>query len=738
MARCLQMGGGLAFLSWFARAKLRRYLIRVSRLISPLSPMSIRSILPKVCLCSVFVFGASVEMKASLSANEAAGKIDELVEAALDRNGLQRQDRAGDETFVRRIYLDVVGRIPTYRELQAFEESKSKNKRSELIDELLSSSGYASHFYNYWEDTLRIKSRGRKTVMVSYQDWVKQSLRDNMPYDRFVQELISSSGFVWDEPAVGYYLRDAGMPLDNMSNTAQVFLGTRMQCAQCHNHPYDRWTQQEYYHMAAFTFGVKSSVNGYRDIPEFEAFQEVARFVRRAEMRASGETGNDRQRKRGSQAERRMIRDIFEPLVTEVTVSDRKLKLPEDYGYKDGAPNQVMAAQTPFGPDVTVRKRDNAQELYAKWLTSPENPRFTKSIANRLWKKAMGVGLIEPVDDFKDDTVSSHPELMAYLEGLMIESDFDMKAYLRAIFNSRTYQSAVSQSEPMAGEPFYYTGPVLRRMTAEQLWDSVLTLAIRDLDTQSREGPQMINLRVREMGMKSHVDNVKKLNGKELYAIVKRLGSVQQNYIDLEKEFQAKINATEDKQEKASLRREFNKARNEKNAAVESLLARATGSEPFDRREMLAEMSASNDVAVVERLGAREARKLERQRRGLVRASEIVSPAPPGHFLRQFGESDRDIIGSSSDEAAIPQALSLLNGNLFYIINNKESVLTQEVQSASSKSKIEVIFKSFYGRAPSQEERALVAEQLESYGARKGYQQVILALLNSQEFRFIQ
>ncbi len=686
------------------------------------------------------VGGSSAEAAVSkeFTAAEAAARIDVYVQKALGEQGLERQELTDDATFVRRIYLDTIGRIPTYREVEAFEDSDSENKRAELIDELLESSGYASHFYNYWEDVLRIKSRGRKTVMISYQDWVKQSLHENKPYDEFVQELISSSGFVWDDPAVGYYLRDAGMPLDNMSNTAQVFLGTRMQCAQCHNHPFDRWTQQEYYHMAAFTFGVKSSVNGYRNIPEFEAFQEVARYVRRAEMRASGEVGNGKRQQRGSPAERRVIRDIFEPLVTEVTVSNRKLKLPDDYGYKDGKPNQVMEAETPFGPEVTVKKRDNAQELYAKWLTSPENPRFTKSIANRLWKKAMGVGLIEPVDDFKDDTESSHPELMAYLEELMIGSDFDMKAYLRAIFNTRTYQSIVSENEPIAGEPFYYTGPVLRRMTAEQLWDSVLTLAIPDLDGQDREDPQMTNLRVRELEMQNHVGNVKKLKGKELYAIVKQLGSVQQNYLALEKEFQSKLNATDDKQVKSSLRREFNQARVAKNSAVENLLAKATGTDPFNRKEMLAELSDSEDQEMTERIGRKAARKLERQRRSLVRASEVVSPAPSGHFLRQFGESDRDIIGSSSEEAAIPQALSLLNGNLYYIISNRESVLTQEMQSVSGRSRMDVVFKSFYGRSPTQTERRLVAKQMETHGTRKGLQQVLLALLNSQEFRFIQ
>ena len=164
---------------------------------------------------------------------QAVDKIDALIADDLKMADEERNPPIADEVFARRIYLDIAGRIPTYGELLRFLESKSSNKRSELIDELLGSEGYVSSNYNYWADILRVKSRGRRTIMISYQDWIKDSLRENKPYDEFVRELITADGYVWDDPAVGYYLRDAGMPLDNMSNTAQVFLGTRMQCAQC-------------------------------------------------------------------------------------------------------------------------------------------------------------------------------------------------------------------------------------------------------------------------------------------------------------------------------------------------------------------------------------------------------------------------------------------------------------------------------------------------------------------------
>lgn len=662
----------------------------------------------------------------------AVSQVDRYIEEALTDRGLERSEAVDDATFVRRVYLDIVGRIPTFQELQVFEKSLVPNKRARLIDELLYSSGYASHFYNYWEDVLRIQSRGRRTVMVSYQDWVKESLQDNVPYDAFVRELVSSSGFVWDEPAVGYYLRDAGMPLDNMSNTAQVFLGTRMQCAQCHDHPFDRWTQKEYYHMAAYTFGVDSATRGYRNIPEFKEFMRVAREARKTQASSGERVG-----RRLSPAQRRVLRDLFEPLGTEVTTSSKPLKLPEDYQYEDGKPNERIVAKTPFGPEAKAGKRDNLQEVYARWLTSPENPRFTKTIVNRLWKKVMGVGLIEPVDDLKDDTLASHPELLSYLEELMISYEYDMKRFLQVVFNTRTYQSFAYEREPMLGEPYYFPGPALRRMTAEQMWDSVLTLSIPDFDKRLGGDVQTRNLRVNEAQMKSHVGKVKQLNGRELFEIVETLGEMNATYLKSEAAFQKQINAAETNAEKRRLRSELRKVRQEKNKKMDSLIASMAGVQAFDRREAMTEIESGMFAgAAVAR--DKQSRQLERSRRNLVRASEIVSPAPAGHFLRQFGESDREIIESSSDEAAIPQALALLNGNLLNTISNRNSVLSQELEGLEGRQRIEVLFKSFFARPPSARERELVREQFNEFGYSKGFRNVMLALLNSQEFRFVQ
>jgi len=190
----------------------------------------------------------------AVRADQISEKIDALIEEGYKTHKITPNGPTTDEAFVRRIYLDIIGRIPSMEEAKAFLDSAEAGKRAKLIDQLLDSEGYVSNWYNWWADILRMETGLRGDAGQAYAAWVKDSLRNNKPYDQFVRDLITADGYVWDNGAVGYYLRDAGMPLDNMSNTTQIFLGTRLACAQCHNHPFDKWTQKDYYEMAAFTF----------------------------------------------------------------------------------------------------------------------------------------------------------------------------------------------------------------------------------------------------------------------------------------------------------------------------------------------------------------------------------------------------------------------------------------------------------------------------------------------------
>jgi len=579
----------------------------------------------------------------------AARKIDELVAANYDKHSLSPNPLTTDSQFVRRIYLDITGTIPTYRQTRKFLGSKEEDKRSQLIDELLNSDGYASHGFNYWADVLRYTDR--LTDMVGgepYRQWLKQSLAENKPWDQMVREMLTAEGLIWDNPATGYMQRDANMPLDNMNNTVRIFLGTRIGCAQCHDHPFDRWTQKEFYQMAAFTWGTQTHTGGqdtrfWADNPN-DRLQEQYEEIEQEEE----------DRRRNSYRFNRLIRTNMQ------IVNDRSQKqihLPKDYAYDNAKPDQVIPPKTLFGPPAGDLAGQSPRQAFADWLTSKDNPRFALTIANRLWQRAFGIGQIEPVDDMMDDTVAENPELMAFLEAEMKRNDFDLKQFLRMIFNSKTYQQQAGTEQIEAGEPYHFPGPLLRRMTAEQLWDSFLTLAVVDPD-EYRERP----------------------------------ASVRTDVIGVD------LNAV---------------------SAPELLEAVHNGQQVNGGRR-------------------RRERKYRYKGALLARASELPSPVPANHFLRMFGQSDRELISASSSMGSVPQVLFMFNGPISHMILEKDSTMYNNVKRTRTiGAGTKVVFRTILSRDPDNDEIALAAAEVEQNGI-PGYGNIIWALVNTREFLFVQ
>ncbi|MGI9240635.1 MAG: DUF1549 domain-containing protein, partial [Verrucomicrobiales bacterium] len=221
----------------------------------------------------------------------AAAQIDKLVANGFRSAKVTAPPVSTDEQFLRRTYLTVAGRIPTYPEAVAFLDDQSPEKRSQLVQRLLDSDGYRSHMFNWWADLLRITDEFARTNGAPYKQWMKKSIADNKPYDQIVQQLLNASGGGWekDNGAVGYYVRDKGMPLDNMANTVRIFLGTRMECAQCHDHPIDaKIKQRDFYEIAAFTDGLRGvredvgSMVGRNDDDKPREVRDLGRMLRYA------------------------------------------------------------------------------------------------------------------------------------------------------------------------------------------------------------------------------------------------------------------------------------------------------------------------------------------------------------------------------------------------------------------------------------------------------------------------
>ena len=387
--------------------------------------------------------------------------VDRTVGGALIKNGIQPNKQTDDFVFVRRLYLDVAGRIPTDVEARDFLNDKDPEKRRKLIDQLLISDGYRSHLFNWMADLLRHRGKLRRSNFNHYERWLKDQIAQNIPWNDMVYAMLTAEGTLANSGPTGYLLRDPGMPLDNLSNTLNIFLSANISCAQCHDHPLADWTQREFYELAAFF--------GATDVSD----------------RDPRKVGNKLKLPDGSISKQDVASAVAQNLARVHTKSAQTLKFPDDYAYSDVEPGSPVDPLLFIWGDeeltVEVDESDpgKLRNNFAEWLTHKKNPRFAISIANRLWKRFFGLGVQEPLEDLDDLTKSSNPELLQLLGKVMVAADFDLREFQRVILNSKAYQ-AVSSVTPSSGdaEKYLFPGPVLRRMSAEQAWDSILALVL--------------------------------------------------------------------------------------------------------------------------------------------------------------------------------------------------------------------------------------------------------------------
>ena len=387
--------------------------------------------------------------------------VDRTVGGALVKNGIKPNKQTDDFVFVRRVYLDVAGRIPTDMEARDFLNDKDPEKRRKLIDQLLISDGYRSHLFNWMADLLRHRGKLRRSNFNHYERWLKDQIAKNTPWNDMVYAMLTAEGTLASSGPTGYLLRDPGMPLDNLSNTLNIFLSANVSCAQCHDHPLADWTQREFYELAAFF--------GATDVSD----------------RDPRKVGNKLKLPDGSISKQDVASAVAQNLARVHTKSAQTLKFPDDYAYSDVEPGSPVDPLLFIWDDeeltVEVDQTDPAKlrENFAEWLTHKENPRFAIAIANRLWKRFFGLAVQEPLEDLDDLTKASNPELLQLLGKVMVAADFDLREFQRVILNSKAYQ-AVSSVTPSSGdaEKYLFPGPVLRRMSAEQAWDSILALVL--------------------------------------------------------------------------------------------------------------------------------------------------------------------------------------------------------------------------------------------------------------------
>ena len=390
-------------------------------------------------------------------------EIDRIIANDLKNKRIELPVVVNPYIFVRRAYIDIAGRVPTYEEWKTFIKRPDRKK---LITDLQDSKGYTESMFNFYADLLRIKRRLSNNIDGdTYISWVRQDIENNTPYDEFIKKILTARGNIWKNPEVGYFLRDEGMLLDNVSNTFQAFAGMNISCAQCHDHPFDDWTQMDYYNMTAF-FTQLNTRGDKEDRKEFQRLRKEAE-----ELDKSGK------QKGSTNRIGQFYRHGYQHTI--VQDQDKKLKLPDDYKYRDAEPGEVVKAETAVGDRVKEkRKREGLRDSFANWLANDTHPTFAANIVNRLWDRSFGFPLIDNLNEvalFDEVKDGRNTRLIEYLVKVIKEVDYDIKKFNNILYNTKFYQAKIDPDNE-------FKGPVLRRMTSAQLWDSIVTLYQGDPD----------------------------------------------------------------------------------------------------------------------------------------------------------------------------------------------------------------------------------------------------------------
>jgi hypothetical protein len=368
--------------------------------------------------------------------------------------------KVDDHTWLKRTYLTVAGRIPTLSETQEFIKNKEPVKKNKIVEKLLHSEDYVNNLYNFWADIFRIRperlSDGTGILKAyPYMDYVRDSIRADKPYDKFIFDLLTATGKYSDNGATGYMLRDTGMPLDNLATTLQLFIATDLSCAQCHDDPFQEYTQRQFFEMAAF----------FNTLDNRESRKEYGDILKKVDQEIKEITKQDRIDNN--------VRQLLSANLFNLKDNDAKeMKLPHDYKYSDAKPFDVVK---PLTLDSKLKVVDsNKREELSKWIVEHEN--FSLAVSNRIWGLIVGTPLISPETSFvlTDYNTGS---VLKYLGDYLKAHGYSIKELIRHIIESDFYNRVA------------YTGPTtlynfqsvqIQRLPSYQIWDNILTLVIPD------------------------------------------------------------------------------------------------------------------------------------------------------------------------------------------------------------------------------------------------------------------
>lgn len=658
-----------------------------------------------------------------------------------------------DSVFLRRIYVDIIGRIPSAEEIKEFASWPAATRREKLIDKLLADDRFADRWTLFYADMLRLRSQA--TGGAALMAFVHNSLKSNMPYDEMCRKLISTNGKAGKTPEVGFILGDDADPLAMASVTSQVFMGVRIGCAQCHDHPFDVWSRRDFYDMAAFygrtrrfesqltkvvyaTETEQSSVlwppegvgpeSERKPIPArfpfgLEKWSSKPNYIQRLEATRAAKLAALKPKENKGPS----VDDLLESssdtvektttgkLAAELAVSEAKRDI-----------RKIDVTKGMFAPS-------ELREQLAEKVTDPRNKLFSQALVNRVWKTLIGRGFVEPVDDFRDDNPAAHQQALEYLAQEFVASDFDLRSLVRQIVTSDAYQRShapIDLDQPTRAkmEEHLLATPV-RRMIAESLYDSIVTAGhlFEPKHSPGKNEKTVYDVvRVAKAGAKPGDLAKPEAGGKPAMVAMAGKPMAQNPGYELE----------------GAIELDFNALLKEEDEGEEVALdeMKAMSKEEIEAQRMMQMRSMRRSELDYE--DKRVARVVD-DNPVFNTSLRMQSPAPDGHFLRVFGQPNRTELGDLRDDSAsMRQALMMLNGRITHEaarVGDLEPInqlLTGK--SANVDEAVKLAYLEILTRRPTAEE---VAEGREIIAAGAspvdGMADLRWVLLNCNEFRFL-
>lgn len=653
-----------------------------------------------------------------------------------------------DLAFLRRLSVDMIGRIPTLGEIAEYEAWPVAERRTRLVEKLLKHEGFADRWTVFLADMFRVRSGADGGAAM--QAWVHKSVQEGMPYDEMCRQLIVASGRAGKVPEVGFVLGDNADPMALAGTTAQVFLGVRIACAQCHDHPFDVWKREQFYGMAAYfgktarreseltraVFTVENKETAIKwppeglapedqrkaMIPNFPFELEPAQPESKHVMRLTSLRKAIEENKAKASQKDVSVDDLIAAASKKSGGSGKKV---ESFDVTDEAKKQAR--------DLRVEKdlytQSELRRELAEKVTSPRNRFFSRALVNRAWAHLMGRGIVEPIDDFGDANKPSHEKTLDYMADEFVAGGYDLRNLISLIVLSDAYQrdhvySLETQQRKAAEEAF--TAMPARRMGAETMFDSIVT-AGHLFDVKHAPGEnkktikEIIQVAVNLDGtISGPVASLTGNNGGAGMAAGMAGGSSGGSY-DLESAIEVDFTKVLTDAKKDEPKVEMMMVSNEDMEARQMMEARALRRKYVDK--------------VVER-------EIDDNPK-FASAMRMPSPAPPAHFLRVFGQPARDVLGDHRDHSpSMRQALMMLNGKMTHEASRVGSL--EPIQKllvgpkADLDAAIKLAYREAFTRAPTADEvadaKAILAE---APTPTEGMSDLRWILLNSHEFRFV-